>query len=48
MTGGSFMAETAMTKVCGALVSTPPLAVPPLSWIATLTTEEPFALPAGV
>ena len=29
--GASFTAFTVMVKVCGALVSTPPLAVPPLS-----------------
>ena len=37
-----------MVNVCTALVSTPPLAVPPLSWIWTVTVAVPLALAAGV
>ncbi len=39
---------TVIVKVCGALVSTPPLAVPPLSWMRTVTIALPEALAAGV
>jgi hypothetical protein len=46
--GASFTAETVMTKVCAALVSTPPLAVPPESCIVTDTVAVPFAFAAGV
>ena len=35
-------------NVCGALVSTPPLAVPPLSCSCTVTSVLPLALGAGV
>ncbi len=45
--GSSFTAVTTMVKVCTLLVSTPGL-VPPLSWICTETTAEPFRFPAGV
>src|SRR5205809_46277 len=37
-----------ITKDCTADVSAPPLAVPPLSWSATLTVAVPLALAAGV
>ena len=37
----------AMVKV-EVLVSTPPLAVPPLSWATTVTVALPKALAAGV
>ena len=39
---------TLIVKVCGALVSAPPLAVPPLSWSVTETSALPLALVAGV
>ena len=39
---------TVMVKVCAALVSTPPLAVPPLSCAFTVTVATPFAMRAGV
>ena len=31
-----------------ALVSSPPLAMPPLSWSETVTVDVPFAFAAGV
>src|SRR6516162_4572228 len=37
-----------MLKVCGPLVSTPPLAVPPLSWSTTAMLALPLAPAAGV
>jgi hypothetical protein len=37
-----------MVKVWTADVSTPPLSVPPLSWIWTETVAEPLAFAAGV
>ena len=37
-----------MGKVCAALVSTPPLAVVPLSWVVTDTVAVPLAFAAGV
>ncbi len=46
--GASFTAVTVIVNVCAALVSTPPLAVPPSSWILTVTVAEPLALAAGV
>ena len=46
--GASLTAVTVMVKVWVALVSTPPLAVPPLSWMLTVTVAEPLALAAGV
>ena len=46
--GTSFTALTVIVNVWVALVSTPPLDVPPLSWIWTLTVVEPFAFAAGV
>jgi hypothetical protein len=39
---------TVIVNVWGPLVSTPPLAVPPLSWIWTETIVVPFAFAAGV
>src|SRR5262249_20258480 len=39
---------TTMRNACGALVSTPPLAVPPLSWIRTETVAEPDVVVDGV
>ena len=36
---------TVRVKVCGALVSTPPLAVPPLSMAVTVTVATPGVLP---
>src|SRR6059036_1051142 len=44
--GGSLTAVTVMINVCGALVSTPPLAVPPLSLAVTVTVAAPLALGA--
>src|ERR1044072_50507 len=46
--GASFTGFTVIVKVWMALVSTPPLAVPPSSWIWTETVAEPLALAAGV
>ena len=46
--GASFTAVTAIVKVCVALVSSPPLAVPPLSLRETETVAVPFAFAAGV
>ena len=46
--GASLTAVTLMTKVCGAEVSLPPLAVPPLSCARTVTVAVPFAFAAGV
>ena len=39
---------TVMLKVCGALVSVPPLAVPPSSWMRTVTVAAPLAPNPGV
>src|SRR5262245_25018140 len=47
-TGASLTALTVIVKVCGALVSWPPLAVPPLSCRRTVTVALPFAFAAGV
>ena len=47
-TGGSLTAVTAMVKDCGAEVSWPPLAVPPLSLSSTVMVALPLALGAGV
>src|SRR5437867_1555642 len=46
--GGSFTAVTVIVNVWGGLLSTPPLAVPPLSWSCTVTVAVPLALEAGV
>ncbi len=58
-TGAWLMTATLMSNVCVALVSTPPLAVPPLSWMrrviwanpvcpaATVKVSVPSALTAG-
>src|ERR1043166_2588226 len=46
--GASFPEFTVIVKVCDAEVSTPPLAVPPLSWSVRLIVAEPLALAAGV
>ena len=46
--GASLTAVTVMVKVWVALVSTPPLAVPPSSWMLTVTVAVPLALAAGV
>ena len=45
--GASFTLVMAMVKVV-VLVSTPPLAVPPLSCVTTVTVALPNALAAGV
>ncbi len=37
-----------IVKVCPALVSTPPLAVPPSSCACTVTVADPVAFAAGV
>ena len=37
-----------IVNVCGALVSTPLLAIPPLSWRRTVTVVVPLAAAAGV
>ena len=47
-TGSSLTAVTVMLKFCGALVSLPPLAVPPLSISTRLRLAVPKALSAGV
>ena len=41
-------AVTVMSNVTGVLTSTPLLAVPPLSWRATVTVATPLASAAGV
>ena len=46
--GASLTEVTVMVKVWVALVSTPPLVVPPLSWRATVTVAVPLALGAAV
>ena len=46
--GASFTAVTVIMNVCAALVSTPPLAVPPLSDTLNVIVAVPFALAAGV
>ena len=46
--GASLTAVTVMVKVCGADVSTPPFAVPPLSVSCTRDVAVPLALAAGV
>ena len=46
--GASFTPVTVMVKVCVAEVSIPPLEVPPLSEMDTVTVAEPLALAAGV
>jgi len=46
--GGSFCEVTLIVNVTGAEVSTPPFAVPPLSWSATVMSAEPNAFAVGV
>jgi hypothetical protein len=46
--GGSFCERTVIVKVCGALVSTPPLAVPPLSFAWMVTMATPAVSATGV
>ena len=46
--GASLTAATVMVKVCGAEVSTPPPAVPPLSESVSVIVAVPLALAAGV
>ena len=46
--GASLTAVTLITKLCVALVSTPPSAVPPLSLMRTVRVAVPLALAAGV
>ena len=46
--GASFTAVTLMTKVCSALVSTPPFDMPPLSVSLTVIVADPLAFAAGV
>ena len=46
--GASFTGVTLMTKVCGAEVSAPPSAVPPLSCRVSVIVAVPFASAAGV
>ena len=41
--GASFTAVTVIVNVCGALVSTPPFAVPPLSCSVTVIVAVPIA-----
>ena len=48
ITGASLIGVTVIVKVCVALVSTPPLAVNPLSCICTVTVALPLALAVGV
>src|SRR5262249_25895071 len=46
--GASLTGVTVIVKLCGALVSTPPFAVPPSSWRSTVMVALPKALAAGV
>jgi len=46
--GASLTGFTVMVKFCGALVSLPPLAVPPSSDSVTVMVALPLALAAGV
>src|SRR5262245_32186905 len=46
--GASLMGLTVMMEVCGALVSTPPLKVPPSSFRMMVRVAAPFAFSAGV
>ena len=46
--GSSFTAFTVMVNVCVANVSSPPLAVPPLSLSTTETVATPLAFDASV
>src|SRR5947207_8659330 len=46
--GASLTAVTLIVNVCGADVSTPPFAVPPLSCATTVTVALPFAFAADV
>ena len=45
--GASLTAFTVIVNVTAALVSSPPLAVPPSSLSETVTVAEPFAFAAG-
>ena len=46
--GASLTAVTVMVNVCGAEVSLPPFAVPPLSFATSVIVAVPFAFAAGV
>jgi hypothetical protein len=46
--GASLSGVTVIVKVCGADASTPPPAVPPLSWSTTVMVDTPVALGADV
>src|SRR5262245_2285452 len=46
--GASLTGQTEIVKVSGWLVSTPPFAVPPLSWSCTMTFVKPTAFGATV
>ncbi len=46
--GASFTGVTVIVNVCAGLVSTPPLAVPPLSVSLSVIVADPFAFGAGV
>src|SRR5687767_13399059 len=48
LTGASLTAVTVMRNVCGALVSLPPFAVPPLSFATMVISATPLALAAGM
>ena len=46
--GSSLTLVTVIVKVRVVLVSAPPFAIPPLSWILTDTVATPYAFVAGV
>ena len=46
--GGSFTLVTVIVNVCGGLLSSPPLAVPPSSVSSIVIVAVPFAFGAGV
>ena len=46
--GASLTPVTVIRKFCGALVSTPPFAVPPVSTATSVIVADPKALAAGV
>jgi hypothetical protein len=46
--GASFTEATTIWNVCVGLVSTPPLAVPPVSCARSVIVAEPNAFAAGV
>ena len=48
MVGASLTAVTVIVNVGGAVLSTPPFAVPPSSCAVTVTVAVPFAFAAGV